>query len=104
MNAPDGSGGGSPSAWWRWPSSVRMWLTLSVLLAPPPPAKVAVPDLTGMTLEEATATLQDKHLALGTVVQVEVDDADPGTVANQRPSRLTQVDEGSPVNVEIDAG
>jgi beta-lactam-binding protein with PASTA domain len=73
------------------------------VLAPPPPAKVAVPDLTGMTLDQATATLQDKNLTLGTVLQVEVDDAEAGTIANQRPSRLTQVDEGSPVNVEVDS-
>lgn len=82
---------------------VALWLTLMVVLAPPPPAKVAVPDLTGMTLDQATATLQDKNLTLGTVVQVEVDDAEAGTVANQRPSRLTQVDEGTPVNIEVDS-
>jgi predicted Ser/Thr protein kinase len=82
---------------------VALWLTLMVVLAPPPPAKVAVPDLTGMTLDQATATLQDKNLTLGTVLQVEVDDAEAGTIANQRPSRLTQVDEGSPVNVEVDS-
>ena len=31
-----------------------IWLTLRVLSAPPPTALVAVPDLSGMTLEQAS--------------------------------------------------
>ena len=33
-----------------------VWLTLRVITAPPPAALVAVPDLSGMSLEQATAT------------------------------------------------
>jgi len=81
---------------------VALWLTLTVVLAPPPPAVVAVPDLTGMTLDEAAVKLQEKQLILGSVTRVESSDTQSGTVVNQRPSGKTQVDQDSPVNVEID--
>lgn len=82
---------------------VALWLTLTVVLAPPPPAKVSVPDLTGLTLPEAAATLQEKNLVLGTIVEIDAPGAQPGSVASQRPSELTQVDEGTTVNVEVDS-
>ncbi len=81
---------------------VALWLTLMVILAPPPPAAVAVPDLTGMTLEQAVGKLSDKQLTLGTVTKVDTPDGQPGTVVNQRPSWQTQVDQNTPVNVEIE--
>jgi serine/threonine-protein kinase len=81
---------------------VALWLTLMVILAPPPPAAVAVPDLTGMSLSQATAKLQEKQLTLGTVTSVDTRDGKPGTIANQRPSGQTQVDQNTPVNVEIE--
>ena len=63
---------------------------------------LSVPDLSGMTLEQAQATLRDKQLTLGTVAEVDSPKASAGRVVNQRPSELTQVDESTPVNVEID--
>ena len=56
-----------------------------------------------MTLEQAQATLRDKQLILGTVVQVDSPKAAAGRVVNQRPSELTEVEENTPVNVEIDS-
>lgn len=82
---------------------VALWLTLMVVLAPPAPAKVSVPDVSGMTLEQAKATLRDKNLVLGTVAQVDSPKASAGRVVNQRPSELTQVEENTPVNLEIDS-
>ncbi len=82
---------------------VALWLTMMVILAPPPPAAVAVPDLTGMSLSQATAKLQAKQLTLGTVTSVDTRDGKAGTVVNQRPSGQTQVDQNTPVNVEIEA-
>ena len=61
-----------------------------------------MPDLTGMTLQQAVAKLEDKQLTLGTVTTVESPTGKVGTVVNQRPSGQTQVDQDSPVNVEID--
>jgi beta-lactam-binding protein with PASTA domain len=82
---------------------VALWLTLMVVLAPPVPAKVSVPDVTGMTFEQAQATLRDKQLVLGAVEQVDSPKAAAGRVVNQRPSELTEVDENTAVNIEIDS-
>ena len=82
-----------------------IWLTLRVISAPPPAALVAVPDLSGMTLEEATAQLRDSRLTLGTVTPTS---SPPTTnkdkVVNQRPSSQTQVAQDSAVNLEIGKG
>jgi serine/threonine-protein kinase len=81
---------------------VALTLTVLVITKPLPPAAVAVPDLTGMTTTQAVAALQEKHLTLGTVTQVDAPDAKPGTIVNQRPSFRTQVDQDTPVNIEVD--
>src|SRR6478609_6425708 len=81
-----------------------VWLTLRVLSAPPPAALVAVPDLSGMSLEQATAQLRDSRLTLGTVNNVESTDDNKDKVVNQRPSSQTQVAQDSAVNLEIGKG
>ena len=81
-----------------------IWLTLRVISAPPPAALVAVPDLSGMTLEEATAQLRDSRLTLGTVTPIESTDENKDRVVNQRPSSQTQVAQDSAVNLEIGKG
>ncbi len=81
-----------------------VWLTLRVISAPPPAALVAVPDLSGMSLEEATAKLRDSRLTLGTVTPVESSDTNKDKVVHQRPSSQTQVAQDSPVNLEIGKG
>ncbi|HEY4991327.1 MAG TPA: Stk1 family PASTA domain-containing Ser/Thr kinase, partial [Nakamurella sp.] len=81
-----------------------IWLTLQVVTAGPPKAPVAVPDLSGKSLEEATAILQEKQLTLGSVAPVDSDDASTGKVVAQRPSSQTQVGQDTAVNVEIGKG
>jgi len=81
-----------------------VWLTLRVLSAPPPAALVAVPDLSGMSLEQATAQLRDSRLTLGTVTNTESTDENKDKVVNQRPSSQTQVQQDSAVNLEIGKG
>lgn len=81
-----------------------IWLTLRVISAPPPAALVAVPDLSGMSLEQATAQLRDSRLTLGTVNNVESTDENKDKVVNQRPSNQTQVAQDSAVNLEIGKG
>jgi len=81
-----------------------IWLTLRVISAPPPAALVAVPELSGMSLEEATAKLRDSRLTLGTVTPSESTDANKDKVVNQRPSSQTQVAQDSAVNLEIGKG
>jgi serine/threonine-protein kinase len=81
-----------------------VWLTVRVLSAPPPAALVAVPDLSGMSLEQATAQLRDSRLTLGTVTNSESTDENKDKVVNQRPSSQTQVQQNSAVNLEIGKG
>ncbi|HEY5150630.1 MAG TPA: Stk1 family PASTA domain-containing Ser/Thr kinase, partial [Mycobacterium sp.] len=83
-----------------------VWLTLGVITAPPPPAMVAMPDLSGMSLAEATAKIQDSRLTVGSVTPVDSTDADKDKdkVVGQRPSSQTQVVQDSTVNLEIGQG
>jgi serine/threonine-protein kinase len=81
-----------------------VWLTVQVITAPPPIALVAVPDLSGMSLEQATATLEDKGLTLGTTSSVDSTDAMTERVVGQRPSSHTQVNQHSPIDLEIGHG
>src|SRR6476469_8585416 len=80
------------------------WLTVQVITAPPPTALVAVPDLSGMSLEQATATLTEKGLTLGTTSSVDSTDALTERVVGQRPSSHTQVNAHSPIDLEIGHG
>ncbi len=81
-----------------------VWLTVQVITAPPPAALVAVPDLSGMPLDQASATLEEKGLTLGTVSRVDSTDAMTDHVVGQRPSSHTQVTHDSPIDLEIGRG
>ena len=81
-----------------------IWLTLGVITAPPPPAMVAMPDLSGMSLPDATAKIQASRLTLGTVTSVDSADANKDKVVGQRPSSQTQIGQASVVNLEIGKG
>jgi serine/threonine-protein kinase len=67
------------------------------------PAQVEVPDLSGMTQDEAAAALDAAHLSLGAV------DSQPsaqpeGTVVSQNPIPGEKVDKNSQVDVVLSAG
>ena len=81
-----------------------IWLTLRVLSAPPPTALVAVPDLSGMTLEQASKTLQDKGLTLDAVSRADSSDLMKEKVVAQRPSSHTEVTRDARVDVVIGKG
>ena len=81
-----------------------VWLTLRVTSAPPPVQQVAVPELTGMSADDATAKLRDSGLTLGSIANVESADDKKGLVVEQRPSKLTSVDKGSAVSLDIGEG
>ncbi|WP_420120287.1 protein kinase domain-containing protein [Nakamurella sp.] len=81
---------------------VALWLTLVVITTPPPPAKVAVPNVIGMTVSQAGAVLREKNLDIGAVTTVDTDKGPTGTIVNQRPSEKTEVDAGTDVAVEIE--
>jgi serine/threonine-protein kinase len=81
---------------------VALWLTLVVITAPPPPVKVAVPNVIGMTVSQADAVLTEKDLQLGAVTTVDTDKGPTGTIVNQRPSERTEEDAGTDVAVEVE--
>jgi serine/threonine protein kinase len=67
------------------------------------PAQVEVPDLSGMTQDEASAALDAAHLKLGTV-ESQPSDLPEGTVVSQNPISGEKVDKNSPVDVVLSAG
>ncbi len=81
--------------------ALAVWLTLRVIIAPSVPHLVAVPDLSGMTLSQATAQLQVSRLALGAISPIESAAANKDKVVVQRPSSQTEVSQDSTVNLEM---
>jgi serine/threonine-protein kinase len=81
---------------------VALWLTLVVITSPPPTARVAVPNVVGLTVSQADGVLEDKDLRLGSVTTVDTDKGRTGTIVNQRPSERTEVDAGTDVAVEVE--
>jgi beta-lactam-binding protein with PASTA domain/tRNA A-37 threonylcarbamoyl transferase component Bud32 len=67
------------------------------------PAQVEVPDLSGMTQDEAVAALERAHLSLGTV-ETQPSDLPEGTVVSQNPIPGDKVDKNSAVDVVLSAG
>ena len=64
---------------------------------------VTVPNLDGLTLEEATATLAEFELRLGAQTP-EISDREPGTVIAQQPAAGESIEQGQAVNVTISTG
>jgi serine/threonine-protein kinase len=81
-----------------------VWLTLRVTSAPPPKPSVSVPELAGLSVDDATVRLRDSGLIIGSITEVESTNEQKGLVVNQRPSKLTSVEQGSQVNLDIGKG
>jgi serine/threonine-protein kinase len=75
-------------------------VTLVPSLGPPP---VAVPDVTGETLDQATADLRTAGLERGSVTQVFSEKVDEGRVVRQDPAG-DQAPKGSPVDLWVSKG
>jgi serine/threonine-protein kinase len=67
------------------------------------PAQVEVPNLTGLTQDEAVAALETAHLKLGTPT-TQPSDQPVGTVVSQNPIPGDMVARNSPVDVVLSAG
>ncbi len=64
-----------------------------------------VPDLTGMTLQQASTALQGSGLALNSQATEEESDAVPeGQILRQNPAAGTQISKGSQVSVTVSSG
>ncbi len=72
------------------------------ILVARPPKQVTVPDLSGLTVDEARATLEGEHLTLGKITPQESSQRE-GTVIFQSPPAGSSVDRGSAVDVTIAA-
>ncbi|WP_199430669.1 Stk1 family PASTA domain-containing Ser/Thr kinase [Qaidamihabitans albus] len=86
-----------PQATERVPTSEQITIQVGVA-----PAKVKVPDLTGMSRSEAEAALKEAGLALGNVNEVAVED--PNTydkVIEQNPAAQTEIEKGRSVQITI---
>ncbi len=70
----------------------------------PTTQKVTVPDLSGKTVEEATAALKAKGLTLGKQTTAADDTVPKDQVVSQDPSSGTQVDSGTAVSVVVSTG
>ena len=64
---------------------------------------VNVPNLDGLTLEEATESLSEFELRLGAQTP-EISDREPGTVIAQQPAPGESIEQGQAVNVTISTG
>ncbi len=73
-------------------------ITLVVSVGAP---TITVPDLTGLTQEEADSVLQRAGLALGTAMRRTSDTRQPGTVIEQTPAPGTLSAPGTTVNVTV---
>ncbi|CAM2889630.1 Stk1 family PASTA domain-containing Ser/Thr kinase [Actinomyces slackii] len=66
--------------------------------------ETTVPDLLGMTQEEARQALSDAGLSVGNVTYEESSDYPEGQVARHSPNKGGQVDQGSEVDIVISSG
>lgn len=65
---------------------------------------VTVPELTGMTVNEANVALQDADLVLGQISEVPSEEFDQGLVVGSDPTAGSEAPVGSRVNVAVSAG
>ncbi|MTV25171.1 Stk1 family PASTA domain-containing Ser/Thr kinase [Nitriliruptoraceae bacterium ZYF776] len=77
---------------------------LATLFAGDDVEQVAVPDLVGLTVEQAQDQLEQRGLVLGDVEEEADEDAEPGTILRTNPGEGEQVDEGSAVDIVISTG
>src|SRR5262249_60740482 len=75
-----------------------------VMLIARGPAKVAVPNVEGLTQDAATTAITGAKLKVGTVTQQASNTVASGNVINQDPESGSSVAEGSPVKLVISSG
>jgi serine/threonine-protein kinase len=66
--------------------------------------QVTVPDVTGMTLDEAKAALKAANLKVGQVTEEAAPDAQPSEVLRQFPAADKEVDTGTEIDLVVAAG
>ncbi|MCI9129752.1 MAG: Stk1 family PASTA domain-containing Ser/Thr kinase [Eggerthellaceae bacterium] len=66
--------------------------------------KAEVPDVTGMTADQAQMTIEQAGFKVGEVNNVYDDATEPGTVVGQNPKGGSQADKGSKINIDVSQG
>jgi serine/threonine-protein kinase len=79
-------------------------LLIVFLLKPAPVAQVAVPDLSRMTIPEATTALNNLGLSLGEQTPEENPSFEVNTIISQNPGAGGMVDRGTAINIVISKG
>ena len=69
-----------------------------------PTEKVLVPNVQNMTQEEATTTLEDRGLSVGTITQSQSDTVSEGHVMSQDPAMNSSVAKDTTVNLVVSSG
>lgn len=82
-------------------TSVQRGSTVSLVLST---GQTEVPDLTGMTQEEARSALSEAGLTVGNVTQEESSTVEEGRVISHTPNKGGQVRQGSEVSIVISSG
>ncbi len=77
---------------------------ISKWISPTPVDQIAVPDLIGLTIEQATTELNNDGLVIGEVTYQEAVDRPEDTIISQNPGKDTSVDRGTAINVIISQG
>jgi eukaryotic-like serine/threonine-protein kinase len=80
-----------------------IWLLMNLLAGDEVP-QVGVPELIGLTEDQARDRLEAVGLELGRVDEQPDDDAEPGTIIRQDPDPGDQVDEGTEVDIVVSTG
>lgn len=76
----------------------------TVSKGPAPPKEVTVPDVSGLTIPEASARLEQAGLKLGSTTEQFSDSVPTGMVISQSPAAGQKVKEGSTVNITVSKG
>lgn len=83
-------------------ATIRVDEELSIIVSSGP-AQVTVPDLDGLTQDQATKRLKESDLVLG-AISTEFSDAPKDTVIASSPAHDTEVVEGTAINITLSAG
>ena len=78
-------------------STVRLFISTG-------PTAVTVPDLRGLTVDEATALLSDQGLEVGTVDEVDDPETEKGKIIDSNPGPNTSVAPGTKITLRVGSG
>lgn len=79
-------------------------MLVTSLINPSPVTQVTVPDIVGLTVDQANTNLIAEGLVLGEVIYQVAPDRPVNTIISQNPGKETEVNKGTAVNVVVSKG